>query len=69
MKIFEKGGSRTCIICNDPGGNKPVALISIDGTQDGYKSEVVLIHVACLELRFQPDWPGLGRMIYMGVNR
>lgn len=56
MKIFEHPtniNNFKCFICNG-NDDKPVTLIGIDGTEDGYNREAMQVHIDCLNLSYSP---------------
>ena len=57
MRIFDKpnkSNSWKCPICktND---NKPVVLVSVEGTQEGNNVEAEQIHLECIDLTYYKD--------------
>lgn len=51
MRVFEKPNMTNfkCPICGTS-DNKPVVLVGIDGTQEGYNIQAVQYHLDCIEL-------------------
>lgn len=51
MRVFEHPNAEgfVCPICNTS-EDKPVVLIGIDGTQEGYNIQARQYHIDCLEL-------------------
>ena len=47
---FNQGGP-VCPVCKTD-DDKPCTLIPITGTQKGHKTEAVLVHIDCIELRY-----------------
>ena len=65
MRVFNEPNMTgfKCPICGTS-DNKPVVLVGIDGTQDGYNIQAVQYHLDCIELT---QYSGQGGRRFIGM--
>ena len=65
MRVFDEPNMTNfkCPICGTS-NNKPVVLVGIDGTQDGYNIQAVQYHLDCIELT---QYSGRGGRRFIGM--
>lgn len=65
MIVFKRfAGHNNCPICNTK-ENKESTFVILDGTSDGHIAEAILVHIDCLNLRFNSE----ARVIYQKLSK